>query len=115
MKTTLLTTLLACLMTVGMVAQADARPRHHQQTVIYVSGYQSCGTPIYTEKRFCGYNRWGRPIWDYRVLRPGEYRNGYGRRASVYRGNGYGYRDQGCSPHRARYGNRVIFQGNIRL
>ena len=39
-------------------------PRSH----VYVSGYRSCGTPVYTERYCIGFRHCGAPIWRYRVV-----------------------------------------------
>ena len=58
-------TLATAFMAMGLTTQAEAR---HEQSSVYVSGYRSCGTPIYTMRYWVGYDRCGRPIWRYRVL-----------------------------------------------
>jgi hypothetical protein len=48
-----------------------------------VSGYTSCGEPIYSEQVFVGYDRYGRALYQYRLLPPQN------RRTNVYYGGGY--------------------------
>ena len=50
-----------------MAAVPNAEARH--STSVYISGYRSCGTPIYTERYLIGYDHCGRPIWGYRTVR----------------------------------------------
>jgi len=54
-----------CITLLGTTTQADAR---HQKN-IYISSYQSCGTPIYTERYFIGYDECGDPVFGYRTVR----------------------------------------------
>jgi len=47
---------------------ADARPSHSHSrpaSVVYVSGYASCGSPIYMKKVFSHYDRYGRAVYTY--------------------------------------------------
>jgi len=66
MKTIIATLGFITLTLIGTTPDAEARG--HRSTV-YVSGYRSCGTPIYKERYFIGYDRCGRPIWGTRVVR----------------------------------------------
>lgn len=77
MKSLALTFALAAFTWIGAAPNADARPHrgrgydsHHHSSHIYVSGYHSCGTPIYTERYLIRYNRRGYPVWGYRVVAP---------------------------------------------
>jgi hypothetical protein len=47
---------------------ADARPHRHSSHV-YISSYKSCGSPVYKERYFVGYDRWGNEIWKTRLVR----------------------------------------------
>lgn len=47
---------------------SEAGHSHRHRGHVYVSGYQRCGTPIYTERYCVGYQRCGTPIWRYRVV-----------------------------------------------
>ncbi len=78
MKTTILLTMATLLLTMGLAPRADAR---HERSTVYISGYRSCGTPIYAMRYWVGYDRCGRPIWKYRVLSNREYRRHYGHHA----------------------------------
>ena len=56
----------------GTAVQADARPHggrgyHAPASTVYVSGYRH-GRPVYTEKYFIGYDRYGRPRFAYRTV-----------------------------------------------
>ena len=67
----LITTIAIVAMTlIGSTPKAEARNHHPHgyATSIYISGYRSCGTPIYTERYLIGYNRCGMPIWGYRIV-----------------------------------------------
>ena len=79
MKTTILSTIaLAALVMIGATSQADAHPRGVPAGHVYISGYRSCGTPIYTERYFVRHDRRGYPVWGYRAVpdRP-SYRAAY--------------------------------------
>lgn len=59
----------AVLALLGTTTQAEARShRKAPASHTYVSGYRSCGTPIYTQKYFVGYDQCGHAIWRYRIL-----------------------------------------------
>lgn len=47
---------------------ATAANAHGFASRVYISGYQSCGTPIYKERYFIGYDRCGRQIWGTRLV-----------------------------------------------
>ena len=66
MKTLLVTLGIAALALVGTAPKAEA---HGYRSTVYISGYRSCGTPIYKERYFIGYDRWGRPVWGTRIVR----------------------------------------------
>ena len=63
----LTTTALIALTLLGATAKSEAGCGQPSRT--YISGYQSCGTPIYTERYFIGYDRCGNPVWGTRVVR----------------------------------------------
>ena len=67
MKTTILSLAIAALAMLGAAPQATAGSRYSNH--VYISGYQSCGTPIYRERYFIGYDHCGRPIWGTRIVR----------------------------------------------
>ena len=73
MKTIITTVAIAALALVGAAPEADARP-YHQSGNVYISGYRSCGTPVYSERYFIGYDRCGEPIWGVRSVRQPYYR-----------------------------------------
>lgn len=56
----------AAITLLGSTTQADAR---HQKKNVYISSYQSCGTPIYTERYLIGYDECGDPVFGYRTVR----------------------------------------------
>jgi hypothetical protein len=65
---------------------------------VYISGYRSCGTPIYTERVLVGYDHYRRPVYQYRTVQyrtAPVYHGGYVR--SDYRGERY---DPRCEPPR---------------
>jgi hypothetical protein len=68
-KTIATTIAIAALALLGAAPQADARSRSSHASRIYVSGHRSCGTPIYMERYFIGYDRCGNPIWGQRPVR----------------------------------------------
>ncbi len=67
MKTIITTIAIAAFTLLGAAPQAEARSHHSSR--IYISGYRSCGTPVYTERYFIGYDHCGKPIWGTRVVR----------------------------------------------
>ena len=73
------------ILTVGLLTatnSAEARTYSHGYNIAYVSGYQHCGTPIYTKKIFTHYDRYGKAIFKYhRVAAP------QARRHSPYKRN----------------------------
>ncbi|NJM36951.1 MAG: hypothetical protein HC845_03220 [Akkermansiaceae bacterium] len=66
MKTivTTLTITVIALFSVAPIAEA----RGHRSK-IYISGYTSCGSPIYYERYFVGYDDCGQEIWQVRRIR----------------------------------------------
>lgn len=67
MKTIAITLAIAALALLGTAPQAEARSHHSSR--VYISGYRSCGTPIYMERYFIGYDRCGNPVWGQRPVR----------------------------------------------
>jgi hypothetical protein len=65
MKSLVINLTVAAFALIAAVPKAEAR---HSSSV-YISGYRSCGTPIYTERYFVGYDHCGRPLWGYRTVR----------------------------------------------
>ena len=63
---TILTTVVVTLSWFGFSPKAEARC---YESRIYISSYLPCGTPVYTERYFIGYDRCGNPVWGKRVLR----------------------------------------------
>lgn len=77
MKTWIITPAIAALTLICATPRAEARSHrgHAPSSYIYISGYRSCGTPVYTERVLIGYDRYGDPIWRYREARaPKHYR-----------------------------------------
>lgn len=75
MKAILTTFAIATLALLGSAPEVQARPYHHSSGGgVFISGYRSCGTPIYSERYFIGYDRCGAPIWGVRVVRQSYYR-----------------------------------------
>ncbi len=103
----------ACITLLGTTTQADAR--HYKNKNIYISSYQSCGTPIYTERYLVGYDACGEPIYGHRtvrshyqpVVRP-QYRPVVRQRHAEYHSNQDYRRDRHHGRHSSR--NRVIIQ-----
>lgn len=78
MKSWITTLAIAMLALAGATPQADARSHrgYESSSRVYISGYRSCGTPIYTERYLIGYDRCGDPVWKYRVVSgPRHYRS----------------------------------------
>jgi len=101
-KTIATTIAIAALALLGAAPQADARThRSSHSSRVYISGYRSCGTPIYSERYFIGYDRCGNPIWGERVVRQ-SYRAPVRYQAPCpepYYSSGYyrpSYREQSC-------------------
>jgi hypothetical protein len=70
----LITAAIASLILLGATPLAEARShRGHHSSHVYISGYRSCGTPIYTERYLVRYMRCGSPVWGYRVVAPPRY------------------------------------------
>lgn len=61
---TLLTLSLSIIGFLGLGSmKADAQIGHRNAGNVFVSSYLSCGTPVYSQRVFLGYDRWGQPIW----------------------------------------------------
>lgn len=67
MKSFICTFAITALTLVGAAPQAEARSSRHSSHV-YISGYRSCGTPIYKQRYVVRYDRCGAPVWGYRVV-----------------------------------------------
>jgi hypothetical protein len=74
MKTILTTFAIATLALLGAAPEAQARPYHQSGGRVYISGYRSCGTPVYSERYLAGYDRCGAPVWEVRTVRQPYYR-----------------------------------------
>lgn len=114
MKTWITTFAIAALTLCASTSITEARPHHRSQgsSHIYVSGYRSCGTPIYTERILVGYDRCGYPVWRYRAVEaPRHYYQP--ERRPRYRSAPV------CPPPRPSYGGYrnggIIIQGSFRL
>jgi hypothetical protein len=70
MKTIVTTFAIAALALFAAAPQAEARGH---RSYVYISGYTSCGSPIYYERYFVGYDECGDEIWQVRRIRQ-EYR-----------------------------------------
>lgn len=87
----------AALTFVGTSVNADAQYRHggynQPASKVYISGYRH-GRPIYTQKYFIRYDRYGTPRWGYRTVSAPSYQNRGGVRSGystrVYNNSGYG-------------------------
>lgn len=104
MKTGIITAAIAALTLLGSAPQGEARPHrgHRHAEQVYISGYRSCGTPIYRQRYISHYKRCGTPVWKSRHLAPP--RRHY-------------YRAPVCPPpyYGAYPRSGVVFQGTIRL
>ncbi|MEO7099519.1 MAG: hypothetical protein ABI162_09180 [Luteolibacter sp.] len=67
MKSTIISLTIAAFTLIAAAPKAEA---HSHANRIYISGYTSCGAPIYTERYFIGYDHCGNPIWGHRTIRP---------------------------------------------
>ncbi len=73
MKKLITTIAIGAFAFLGTATESDARPNRggygHQAPAshVYVSGYRH-GRPVYTEKYFIGYDRYGRPRFAYRTI-----------------------------------------------
>jgi hypothetical protein len=65
---TLITCATAALALFAAAPVSEAGHSHRHRSHVDVSGYRSCGTPVYTERYCVGYQRCGTPIWRYRVV-----------------------------------------------
>lgn len=109
MKTGIITAAIAAITLIASAPQSEARShRGYPSSQIYISGYRSCGTPIYQERYISHYTRRGTPVWRIRYV---EAPRRHYHRAPVYRapvcpppyyGGGY--------PRRG-----VVFEGTFRL
>lgn len=113
MKTWITTIAIAALTLSVGTSNAEARSHHRSESSrsVYISGYRSCGTPIYTERILVGYDRRGYPVWEYRVVEaPRYYRPEPGPRY---------YSAPVCPPPRPSYGgyrnSGIVIQGSFRL
>jgi hypothetical protein len=76
MKHKLITTLIAAAAMIAAAPSADAQRHHHRNhphaqhdRYIFISGYQHCGSPIYSERYIVRYDRRNRPVYGYRTVR----------------------------------------------
>jgi hypothetical protein len=87
MKNKILATLVAAaaMITASTTANAQCDSRqyhggyqgsHHRggyqqqhQSYVFISGYQRCGTPVYSERYIRHYDCYGRPVYAYRTVR----------------------------------------------
>lgn len=74
MKAILTTLAIATLALLGSAPEAHARPYHHSGGGVFISGHRSCGTPVYSERYFIGYDHCGAPIWGTRIVRQSYHR-----------------------------------------
>ena len=89
----------------GTAVQADARPHggrgyHAPASTVYVSGYRH-GRPVYTEKYFVGYDRYGHPRFAYRTVAAPRHRN-----HAPHCDTRYSRYGRGHDYHRGHYDNR---------
>ena len=68
MKSIIPTFAIAAMTFLGLAPELQARDHHHDSRV-YISGYRSCGTPVYSERYFIGYDHCGEPVWGVRPSR----------------------------------------------
>ena len=84
---------------------------------VYISGYRSCGTPIYRERYIIRYQRCGTPVWGCRVISPPRaYCPPPRPRYHVVPAPVCPPPRPYCAPHPGYYGRGgVVIQGSIRL
>lgn len=75
MKTGIITAAIAALTLIGTATQSEARPhrKHCNSNQVYVSGYRSCGTPIYQQRYSNSYQRYSTPHCNTRYVAPPRY------------------------------------------
>lgn len=116
MKTSIITAIIASITLLGTAPEGGARPhRGHHGGNVYVSGYRSCGTPIYQERYVSHYKRCGKPYWKTRSYCPPQPRY---YRAPVYRAPVCPPPVPYCPPtyyHGGYPRNGVVIQGTFRL
>lgn len=113
MKKTIITLAVATMALLGASSQAEARDRGG----VYVSGYSSCGTPVYRERYLVGYDCHGREIWGTRSARQ-QYRPTY---RPSYRQVEYRRRAAPCPPppcdpyprDHSHGGGQIVFEGSF--
>lgn len=66
MKTRIAILAAVVLATLSAAPRAEAR---HPESRIYISGHLACGSPVYKERYFMGYDRCGNAVWGTRVVR----------------------------------------------
>ena len=72
MKTGIITAVIAALTLIGTTTQSEARPhrKHSYSNQVYVSGYRSCGTPIYQQRYVSPYQSCGKSYYRTRYVAP---------------------------------------------
>jgi len=74
----IITTMIAAAAMIAAAPSAEAQRHHHHRhhhhphanaSYVFISGYQSCGRPIYSERYVVGYDRRSRPVYGYRTVR----------------------------------------------
>lgn len=108
----LLALLVAATATFAAVPTAEARPFGHGNAV-FVSHYLPCGTPVYAQRVFAGYDRCGNPVFQVRAL---PVRRSFG----VHRPGGFnpcapgwGHRRGGFHQSAVRIGGVTITRSNF--
>jgi hypothetical protein len=114
MKTWILTLAIA---TGFLSVSTPADARHYRTSgysgAVYISGYRSCGTPVYQQRYIVRHQRCGTPVWGYRIVAPPR---AY---CPPPRQRCYVVPPPVCPPprvyHHGSHGGRVVIQGNFRL
>ncbi len=108
MKNSIIPIAVAILALISTTPQAEAR--HGRKSSVYISGYKSCGTPIYSRRYVPEYDSCHAPRREYREYRPVareyEYSSCERRYRKVKR-----YYDDDCYSSRRRSGYSVSFEG----
>jgi hypothetical protein len=72
MKTGIITAAIAAIALIGTTTQSEARPhrKHCNPSPVYVSGYRSCGTPVYQQHYVSPYRSYGKSYHRTRYVVP---------------------------------------------
>ena len=103
----LLALLVAAAATFAAVPTAEARPFGHGSGV-FVSQHLACGTPVYAQRVFAGYDRCGNPVFHVRTL---PVRRSFG----VHRHPGFNHCAPGWGHHRGGFHRTTVRFGGVTI